>query len=269
MEVVEHAGDYEQAVAAGRAQAASDPFCHSTSASRSLLQGCSASAPRCSGNWRQRHHRGRHAPGCSSTRSCGVGGAPAGILSACASQAACALFAEPVQSPCFWCRCWLRTTTPASVRLGARAIQTRPTAWPCRAPSLLVASLMHQTAALASTPLQDATLFQHLALGASTPRAAHRPSAAPVPLARPCSLAPEWTRLAARAGTGGAHLARHAPDLDHWRAVRCPTANTPIAFATRARSHTRVTAATGAPPMEPLDFVIIGAVASPAPAWVW
>lgn len=105
VQVVEHSGDYAQAVAQGRAQASANPKAHfvDDERSRSLFDGYSAAAIDFAAQLRANsitvdaeHPLFVYLP-------CGVGGAPAGVawgLRQVLGVHVHAIFMEPVQSPC-------------------------------------------------------------------------------------------------------------------------------------------------------------------------
>lgn len=191
VEVVEHAGDYEKAVAAGRAQAASDPFCHFVDDERSLslLQGYSAAAPALQRQLAQAgiavdatHPLFVYLP-------CGVGGAPAGItfgLRQVLGPHVHCFFAEPVQSPCFLAQMLAGPHDHPSVYDWGLSNQTEADGLAVPRASLLAASLMHPLLSGVFT-VQDATLFQHLAWAHDTEGLRIEPSAA-AGFSGPCML---------------------------------------------------------------------------------
>lgn len=166
VEVVEHTGDYELAVAQGRALAATDPLCHFVNDERSLslFIGYSAAAM---------HLRDQLLAQAVAVDAehpllvyipCGVGGAPSGIawgLQQLFGPHVYCFFAEPVQSPCFLMQMLAEPDTHPSVYDFGLTNQTQADGLAIPRASLLAAQAMHKVLAGVFT-VEDATLFSHL-----------------------------------------------------------------------------------------------------------
>ncbi|MDA8520844.1 D-serine ammonia-lyase [Acidovorax sp. NCPPB 4044] len=166
VEVVEHSGDYERAVAAGRSQAASDPYCHFVDDERSLslLLGYSAAALTLRGQLAGQgiavdaeHPLFVYLP-------CGVGGAPAGIafgLRLLLGPHVHCFFAEPVQSPCFLVQMAAPEGSHPSVYDVGLNNRTEADGLAVPRASLLATQLMDPLLSGVFT-VRDDTLFEHL-----------------------------------------------------------------------------------------------------------
>lgn len=182
VEVVEHGGDYELAVAAGRAQALADPRCHfvDDERSESLFLGYSAAALHLKDQLDAagvvvdaQHPLLVFLP-------CGVGGAPSGIawgLHQLFGGHVHCFFAEPVQSPCFLAHLLSPEGSHCSVYDYGLTNRTEADGLAVPRASLLAAGVMRNILAGVFT-VADATLFAHLALAQRTQGLRIEPSAA-------------------------------------------------------------------------------------------
>ncbi len=211
--VVEHAGDYAQAVAAGREAAAADPRCHfvDDEHSLSLLLGYAAAAPHLAAQMAAlgrpvdaEHPLFVHLP-------CGVGGAPGGIalgLSQVYGPHAHCVFVEPTRSPCFLVQ--MVAGTPEGAHLGPHpsvydlGLDNRTEADGLAVPraSLLAAAAVAPLLAGVCT-VRDEALFPWLELAAAHEGLRVEPSAAAA-LGGPAMLL--------SSAEGRDYLARHAID---------------------------------------------------------
>jgi len=188
VEVVEHAGDYAEAVAAGRRAAEADPRCHfvDDEQSLSLLLGYAAAVPHLA---RQLADLGRPVDAEHPLfvyLPCGVGGAPGGIAFGLAQRygphAHC-FFAEPTRSPCFLVE--MLAGSPLLGHLGAHPSvydvgqdnRTEADGLAVPRASELAADVVRQSIGGVYT-VADETLFRHLHAAAVTEGVRIEPSAA-------------------------------------------------------------------------------------------
>ncbi len=204
VEVVEHPGDYEQAVSRGRQLAKADPLCHFVDDERStsLFLGYSACA----------FHLQRQLIAQQVTVDdlhpllvyipCGVGGAPSGIawgLHHVFGNHVHCYFAEPVQSPCFLIQMLANEGQHPSVYDYGLSNHTEADGLAVPRASLLAGETM-QSIVSGSFTVEDATLFKHLDMLRSTQGLRIEPSAAAG------FSGPQWLKDDVLACTGATHL---------------------------------------------------------------
>lgn len=182
VDVREHTGDYEQAVAMGRQLADADPLCHFVDDERSLslFMGYSAAALHLRSQLQAagvvvdaQHPLLLYLP-------CGVGGAPSGIawgLHQVLGDHVHCYFAEPVQSPCFLAHLLAPPGSHPSVYDLGLSNQTEADGLAVPRASVLAADTMRPLLAGVFT-VEDQTLFDHLALVLQTEGLRIEPSAA-------------------------------------------------------------------------------------------
>ena len=182
VEVLEHPGDYELAVARGRQLAETDAQCHFVDDERSLslFMGYSAAALHLRDQLTAQgilvdanHPLLVYLP-------CGVGGAPAGIawgLHLLFGEHVHCFFAEPVQSPCFLVQMLAPAGSHPSVYDHGLTNHTQADGLAVPRASALAARVMRPLLAGVFT-VQDQTLFDHLAMLHTTEGLRIEPSAA-------------------------------------------------------------------------------------------
>ncbi|KDP84525.1 MULTISPECIES: D-serine ammonia-lyase [Cupriavidus] len=203
VEVVEHAGDYEEAVAAGRRQAQQDPFTYFVDDERSLslLLGYSAAALHLRGQLEAHGIRADADHPLFVYLPCGVGGAPAGItfgMRQLLGPHVHCFFAEPTQSPCFLVQMMADGGNPSVYDFG---LSNRTEADGLAVPraSELAAAVMRPLLSGVFTVADD-TLFAHLELAWRTQGLRIEPSAA---------AGFSGPRMLCESAAGRAYLARH------------------------------------------------------------
>ncbi|MNO82246.1 D-serine dehydratase [compost metagenome] len=188
VQVIEHEGDYASAVAAGRAAAEADPFCHFVDDERStsLFLGYATAAAHLAEQLAEAGRRVDATHPLFVYLPCGVGGAPGGIaygLEQVFGPHVHCLFAEPTASPCFLVQmlagsAWLADAGPNpsvyDIGLDNRT-EADGLAVP-RASELAAAAVGALIAGVYT--VEDATLFRHLYMARATQGIQIEPSAA-------------------------------------------------------------------------------------------
>jgi D-serine dehydratase len=228
VEVVEHRGDYEQAVNQGRQLSQADPNCHFVDDERStsLFLGYSACAFHLQSQLEAQgvtvdaeHPLLVYIP-------CGVGGAPAGIawgLHHVFENNVHCYFAEPVQSPCFLIQMLADVGSHPSVYDFGLNNQTEADGLAVPRASLLAAETMKSIVA-GSFTVQDSTLFEHLRLLRETEGLQIEPSAAAG------FSGPQWLQDNFLACPGAIHLVwttggSLVPDEEYQKFLQWPQAS--------------------------------------------
>ena len=209
VKVVEHAGDYAAAVAAGRAQAAASPSSHFVDDERSTLLffGYAVAARELA---RQLAAAGRVVDAAHPLFvyiPCGVGGAPGGIAFGLKAEFGAhvhCFFAEPLAAPCMLVQLASGSDVPVSVYDIGLDNRTEADGLACALASPFVSPLMAAQLAGAFT-VADERLFEHLRTLYATLAIQAEPSAT-------AALdGPGWLRDSA---AGQNYVARHGLDMN-------------------------------------------------------
>lgn len=241
--VVEHDGDYAQAVAAGRAQARDQPRCHFVDDEGSLMLflGYAASARHLAAQLAESGRRVDAAHPLFVHLPCGVGGAPGGItygLKALFGAHVHCFFAEPVAAPCMLVQLAAGVSRPVSVYDIGLDNRTEADGLAVAQASHLVSPLMASQVSGVFT-VGDAQLYAHLLAVQRATGVELEPSAAAA------VGGPGWL---ARSPAGRDYLRRHAIDMRTSTHVIWATGGSlvPPEEHRRFQAHARALAAPGA-----------------------
>ena len=180
--VAEHAGDYLEALAAGRAEALGKPYSHfiDDEDSTALMYGYATAAAELDYQLRASGYEISRGRPLFVYLPCGVGGAPAGIsigLNALYGSDVYCFFAEPVGAPCMMLEMVGEPGADNSVYAAGLSGETEADGLAVPRASQLAAAVARDLAAGFFT-MPDQTLFDHLALAYQSQGLKLEPSAA-------------------------------------------------------------------------------------------
>lgn len=182
VKVIEHSGDYVEAVEAGRKEALSNPKCHFVDDEQSILLflGYAAAAQHLAAQLKAQNRIVDKEHPLFVYIPCGVGGAPGGItygLKAIFGEHVHCFFAEPVASPCMLVQLASGQDTPISVYDIGLDNRTEADGLAVGQASYLVSPIMQSLLSGVFT-VSDTTLYKNLHMIKATENIELEPSAA-------------------------------------------------------------------------------------------
>ncbi|KFG98390.1 serine dehydratase [Burkholderia paludis] len=241
--VIEHDGDYAQAVAAGRAQALDGPRSHfvDDEGSPLLFLGYAAGARHLAAQLAAAGRRVDAAHPLFVHLPCGVGGAPGGIaygLKALFGEHVHCFFAEPVASPCMLVQLAAGPGRPVSVYDAGLDNRTE-------ADGLAVAQASHLVSPLMASLLSGVFTVSDAQLYAQLLAVRHATGVELEPSAAAAVAGPGWLT---RSQAGRDYVRRHALDLSRSTHVIWATGGSLVPPEEHRRFHAHATALANAAP---------------------